>query len=111
MEKTKKANQPQDNTQISPDKLKVPQQPASDKSFITPKPSEGGANGNSWAARCFRALDSDSRGHILKHELLDNIKEGGVYSHHQLQTLINALECKSPKDPIDFAEFEYLLHG
>jgi hypothetical protein len=28
-----------------------------------------------------------------------------------LQTLINALEVKSPKDPIDFQEFEYLLNG
>jgi len=109
MEKTKKANQPQDSTQ-TPDKIKVPQQSASN-SFITPKPAEGSANGNSWAARCYRALDSESRGYILKHELLDHIKEGGVYSHHQLQTLINALECKSPKDPIEFAEFEYLLHG
>jgi hypothetical protein len=25
--------------------------------------------------------------------------------------LINALECKEPRDPIDFQEFEYLLHG
>jgi hypothetical protein len=34
-----------------------------------------------------------------------------VCTHHQLQTLINALEVKLPKDPIDFQEFEYLLHG
>lgn len=25
--------------------------------------------------------------------------------------MINALEIKSPKDPIDFQEFEYLIHG
>jgi Ca2+-binding EF-hand superfamily protein len=65
----------------------------------------------SWAGRAFKALDSDNRGFLFKHELLDHIKKGGVYSHHQLQTLINALECKAPKDPIDFQEFEYLLHG
>jgi len=66
---------------------------------------------NSWATRCFRALDCESRGYIFKHELLNHIKEGGVYFHEQLQTLINALECKSPKDPIEFAEFEYLITG
>jgi hypothetical protein len=65
----------------------------------------------SWAGRAFKALDSDNRGYLFKNELLEQIKKGGVYSHHQLQTLINALECKAPKDPIDFQEFEYLLHG
>ena len=65
----------------------------------------------SWAGRAFKALDSENRGFLYKNELLDHIKKGGVYSHHQLQTLINALEVKSPKDPILFQEFEYLLHG
>ena len=65
----------------------------------------------SLAGRAFKALDSENRGYLYKHELLNHIQKGGVYSHHQLQTLINALECKSPKDPIDFQEFEYLLHG
>ena len=65
----------------------------------------------SWAGRAFKALDSENRGYLFKHELLNQIKKGGVYTHHQLQTLINALEVKSPKDPIDFQEFEYLLSG
>ena len=65
----------------------------------------------SWSGRAFRSLDSENRGFLYKHELLNHIKHGGVYSHHQLQTLINALEVKSPKDPIDFQEFEYLLSG
>jgi len=64
-----------------------------------------------WSGRAFRALDSENRGFLFKHELLNHIKKGGVYSHHQLQTLINALEVKAPKDPIDFQEFEQLLGG
>jgi hypothetical protein len=75
---------------------------------IAPLPKEAAL---SWAGRTFKALDSENRGFLYKHELLNHIKKGGVYSHHQLQTLINALEVKSPKDPIDFQEFEYLLHG
>jgi Ca2+-binding EF-hand superfamily protein len=76
---------------------------------MTSTPTPAGAT--SWAGRAFRSLDCENRGFLLKHEILDHIKKGGVYSHHQLQTLINALECKAPKDPIDFQEFEYLLSG
>lgn len=38
----------------------------------------------SWAGRAFKALDSENRGYLFKHELLNQIKKGGVYTHHQL---------------------------
>ncbi len=48
---------------------------------MTPAPKEGPT---SWAGRAFKALDSENRGYLFKHELLNHIKKGGVYTHHQL---------------------------
>ena len=64
-----------------------------------------------WANRAFSALDRENRGFLYKHEILDHIQKGGVYSHHQLANLISALEAKSSKDPIDFKEFESFISG
>lgn len=62
-----------------------------------------------WAGRAFKALDRDNRGYLLKHEILEQIKKAGVISHLQLAAIVNALESKSAKDQISFAEFESLI--
>ena len=56
------------------------------KSSDTPTPggtlTAGKDVPTSWAGRAFKALDRENRGFLFKHELLDQIKKGGVYSHH-----------------------------
>ncbi len=44
--------------------------------------NSGNAPALPWAGRALKALDSENRGFLFKHELLDHIKKGGVYSHH-----------------------------
>lgn len=59
----------------------------------------------SWAGQAFMALDTENRGYLLKHELLDHFHHSGVYTHHGLAGLIAYLEAKSHKCPITFEEF------
>ena len=59
----------------------------------------------SWAGQAFTALDTENRGYLLKHELLDHFHHSGVYTHHGLAGLIAYLEAKSHKCPITFEEF------
>jgi hypothetical protein len=35
----------------------------------------------SWAGRAFSALDTENRGYLLKHELLDHFYNAGIESH------------------------------
>jgi len=48
-----------------------------EENFATPTPAPASL-ANTWAARCFRALDCEGRGYIYKMELLDHINYGGV---------------------------------
>ena len=122
MEKSKKEPQHQSNDNlkdITPVKNKTSSVLSSsnsvtpkgqwDQTQISTKPTV--PTPDTWTGRCFTTLDSENRGFLYKSEILDHIRVAGVYTHHQLETLINALECKEPRDPIDFQEFEYLLHG
>ncbi len=43
---------------------------------------EGNNGTMPWAGRAFKSLDSENRGYLFKHELLNHIKKGGVYTHH-----------------------------
>jgi glutaminase len=38
----------------------------------------------SWAGRCFQALDCENRGWLLKHEILAHLHRMGVYKHGAL---------------------------
>ena len=62
-----------------------------------------------WSVRVFRALDSESRGHIFNYELLDHIKASGTYTNIQLRDLVAELEDLSPKEQIDVDFFEKLI--
>ena len=58
--------------------------PAQQTMQMTPISKPGKDAPTSWAGRAFKALDSENRGYLFKHELLNQIKKGGVYTHHQL---------------------------
>lgn len=63
----------------------------------------------SWAGRAFAALDCESRGYLLKHEILNHFIDNGVESHGALKTVTAILKAKSHKCPITYDEFEQLV--
>lgn len=65
----------------------------------------------SWNARAFKSLDSENRGYLLKHELIEHIKAAGTIKHLQVQALLETLAVKGPKDQITFWEFEVMVAG
>lgn len=72
---------------------------------------DSSSKGDSWAARAFRALDTEANGHLVKDEILSLIRNQGVYHHHSLHELIKNLEAFDDAKPITYQEFCDLTHG
>jgi hypothetical protein len=64
-----------------------------------------------WPERAFKALDSEGRGYLFKHELLNHINASGTYTNYQLLQIVQWLESKAPKDRIEYTEFEAQISG
>ena len=64
-----------------------------------------------WYGKAFRALDSELRGHLYKHELLQPVTLNGVETHDLMKEFVKALEEKKPTDVIEFEEFTRLVAG
>jgi glutaminase len=62
----------------------------------------------SWALRAFKAIDSDNRGHILKHEILNHFSANGLMDHDLLLPIISSLQKMSDEAPISLPQFSEL---
>ena len=64
----------------------------------------------SWEVRAFRALDSDSRGALRKHEIMNFFVANGLRSHKVLDPVIQRLNSMALNYNITFEEFSLLGH-
>ncbi len=64
----------------------------------------------SWEVRAFRALDSENRGALRKHEIMNFFVANGLRSHKVLDPVVKRLNSMALNHNITFDEFSVLGH-
>jgi hypothetical protein len=65
---------------------------------------------DSYFFNVFKSIDTENKNFLIKKDILEIIEEYGVYSHHQLQDLVAAVEKKFETQCIYYPEFHELIY-